>query len=390
VSVADRPVAILVERELRTRLRDRTFRISTVVSLVVIVGLAVLPKVFGGGTSTWEIGAVGADASGAARLAAAVAPDGREASVVELDAASAEAAVRAGEVDVALLADGSLLADEDVPDALGALLQGAWRQHELADALVDAGVDPLEAERIAASPERPVRLLDPPDEERDRRVGFLVVGIILLYGQLIGYGFMVASGVVEEKSTRVVEVLLAKVRTRDLLVSKILGIGAIGVAQLATFVLVGLVAFRLADRFELPSGVWPSAVALLAWFLLGFVFYAALFAVAGALAARAEDLQSSSGPITLVVVLSFLGAVTAAGDTGSTLAQVLSFVPTTAPMVMPVRTAAGDAGWLDVVASVAIVVASGLLLVRLADVVYRRAALRTGARSRLRAVLRGT
>jgi ABC-2 type transport system permease protein len=381
-------VWILVERELRVRLRNRAFIVSTVVSVLLVVAVAVLPKVFGGNTSTWEIGAVGTDATDAARAAADAAPIDRQAQLVALTEQEVREALSTGDVDVVVLEDGTLVGNESVNEDLDALLQSAWRQQVLTGALVDAGVDETAAGELAAAPARPVELLDPPDDERDRRVGFLVFGVILLYGQLLGYGFAVASGVVEEKASRVVEVLLAKVRPRQLLASKVLGIGAIGLGQLLLFVGVGLLAFRLANRFEIPPGMLPSVAGLMGWFVLGFALYAAMFAVAGSLAARVEDLQSSSGPITLVVALSFIGAVTAASDPEGTLATALSFIPTTAPMVMPIRSAAGAASWWQIGVSITIVVVSGLLTMWLADLVYRRAALRTVGRSKLVQVLR--
>jgi ABC-2 type transport system permease protein len=382
-------VRVLVEREIGTRLRDRAFVISTLVSLLLVVGIAVLPAVFGGSPSTWTVGAVGTEATAAAQLVVDVAPAEREAELVVFDDDEAlRAAVADGTVDVGVASAGALLGDDGISGELEALVQAAWRQRSLVAALTDAGVPADEANSIAAAPPLPVTLLDPPDEERDRRVGFLVVGVILLYGQLVGYGFAVASGIVEEKSSRVIEVLLAKVRTRQLLLAKVVGIGLVGLLQLIALVVVGLVAFQLSGRFEIPPGTWPSAFMLLGWFLVGFAMYASLFAVVGALAARAEDLQNSAGPISLVVAASFIGAVSASSDPSGTLAQVLSFVPTTGPMVMPIRVAAEEAAAWEIAASLAITLASVALIMRLADVVYRRAALHTSSRIGLRQVLR--
>ena len=380
---------VLVEREIGTRLRDRAFVISTLVSLLLVVGIAVLPAVFGGSPSTWTVGAVGTEATAAVQLVVDVAPAERDAELVVFDDdESLLAAVADGTVDLGVASSGALLGDDGISGELEALVQAAWRQQSVVAALTDAGVPADEANSIAAAPPLPVTLLDPPDEERDRRVGFLVVGVILLYGQLVFYGFAVASGIVEEKSSRVIEVLLAKVRTRQLLLAKVVGIGLVGLLQLIALVVVGLVAFQLSGRFEIPPGTWPSAFMLLGWFLVGFAMYASLFAVVGALAARAEDLQNSAGPISLVVAASFIGAVTASSDPSGTLAQVLSFVPTTGPMVMPIRVAAEEAAAWEIAASLAITLASVALIMRLADVVYRRAALHTSSRIGLRQVLR--
>jgi ABC-2 type transport system permease protein len=383
------PVRIVAGREIAVRLQERSFLVSTALSLLAIVAIAVVPVLFGGdGPGRWQIGAVGTTAGEAAELAAAAAPADRDAEVIPLAADAADAAVRDGDVDVVLLADGSLVGDEDVDDQLQGLLQGAWAQQQLVDALVAAGVPAADAVAVASAPPGEVRLLDPPDEERDRHVGFVVVGVLLLYGQLVGYGYWVATGVVEEKTSRVVEVLLTRVRPRQLLAGKMAGLGALGLGQFVVFVAVGLAAFAASGRFSIPPGVWPSAAGLLVWFLVGFVVYAALFALAGALAGRVEDLQNSSGPVLLVVTASFMGTVAAAGDPGGTLARVLSFLPPSAPLAMPMRMAHGGVAVWEVAVAGALTVAAAYALVLLAERAYTGAALRSGARTPLRAALR--
>jgi ABC-2 type transport system permease protein len=381
-------VRTVARREIRVRLADRAFRISTAVTLLAVVALAVLPAVFGGDPSPWRIGATGDLAEAAATRVLPAMPDDRAPTVRRLDPVTARAAVADGDLDVVLGDDGGLLGDESVDEELAGLLVAGWQQERLVRALVERGSAPAEAERVATTPPAPLRLLDPPDEERDRLIGFAVVGVFLLYSQLLGYGLWIASGVVEEKSSRVVEILLAKVGARQLLVGKVVGIGVIGAAQLAAVVAVGTVAFVATGRFPLPDGTMLSAVGLVGWFLLGYVLYAAVFAVAGALAARSEDLQNTTGPFNLVVTLSFIGAVTAAGDPGGTLARVLTWVPSATVMVLPVRVAAGEVPLWEVVLPIGAVLATTAGLVVLADVVYRRAALRTSGRTRLRDVLR--
>jgi ABC-2 type transport system permease protein len=388
VSAGPGPVRLVAGREIAVRLTERSFLISTALSLVVLVAVAVLPGLFGGGRDAWRIGAVGVTAGDVAALAASAAPEDRDTEVVPLDDDEVDAAVRAGDVDVAVRADGTLVGDEDVDDDLAALLQGAWRQQQLVDALVDRGVAAPDATALATAPAGPVRLLDPPDEDRERHVGFVVVGVLLLYGQLVGYGYWVATGVVEEKSSRVVEVLLAKLRPRQLLAGKVLGLGALGLGQFVLFVAVGLAAFAVSGRFSIPPGVWPSALGLVGWFLIGFVVYAAMFALAGALAGRVEDLQNGSGPVLLIVGASFVGTITAATDPGGTLARVLSFLPPSAPLAMPIRIADGSAAAWEIGVAAVLTMASAWALVLLAERAYTGAALRSGVRTPLRAALR--
>ncbi|MDP9401464.1 MAG: ABC transporter permease [Actinomycetota bacterium] len=112
-----------------------------------------------------------------------------------------------------------------------------------------------------------------------------------------------------------------------------------------------------------PTTRWAFAV-VLAFFVVGYAFYAALFAVAGALVPRQEEIQQTSTPITIVLFASFFLSFAALNDPGSTLARVLSFVPPSAPMVLPVRLIAGEVAAWEVALGVALLVlASAALLV---------------------------
>lgn len=175
-------VQLIAGREITTRLRDRTFRLSTAFSVLVIVAIAVLPGFFRGDTATWEIGAVGRSAQGVAERLAAMAPAERAASVIELAGEdAARVAVEAGDVDVAVLAGGTLLADEGIGAELSSALQQSWSTQRLTDGLDRLGVPADEVSALLDVAPAEVTLLDPPDEERDRRVGFVAVGAILLF-----------------------------------------------------------------------------------------------------------------------------------------------------------------------------------------------------------------
>ena len=239
------------------------------------------------------------------------------------------------------------------------------------------GVPPGVIDDLTSSSLGQLTLLDPPDEDRDRRLGFATVGVVLMFTQLIGYCYWVAMGVVEEKSSRVIEVVLSKVRPRDLLAGKVLGIGGLGLAQLVLFVAVGLGTFSLADRFPIPPGVWPVTAAIVVAFVLGYLLYASLFSIAGAMAARVEDLQTTSTPFSLLVTGNYLAAMARLGDPAGSLAYVLSFVPFSSPMVMPLRIAYGDAAVWEVALAAAALIAMAVVLIRIAERVYRGGVLRT-------------
>lgn len=380
---------LVAGREVRARVRERSFVVSTLISLAVIVAIAVVPTLLDDGPSTWEIGAVGADAGAAAAIAADVAPSERGATVRDFsDDAAARRAVAAGDVDVAVAGDGSMIGREDVDDDLASALAQAWTSQRLGAELRQQGMTADEVAAATAFAPPAVELLEPPDEEQDRRVGFAAVGSILLFMQLIGFGYWVAMSIVDDKTSQVVEVLLAKVRPRSLLAGKVMGIGLIGALQLVAFVAVGLGAFTIADRFPVPPGVWPLAGVVVGAFLVAYALYAALFAIAGALAARVEDLQTTAGPCTFVMTGAYLGAIASLADPAGTWSRWLSYVPFSSPLVMPIRLAHGSAAAWELVVATIIALATAGVLVVLADRVYRHGALRLRRATKLRHALR--
>jgi len=154
-------------------------------------------------------------------------------------------------------------------------------------------------------------------------------------------------------------------------------IGVIGVA--------GALAF---DVVELPGQLIGTVLTVIAWFVLGYAFYASVFAAAAALVSRQEDLGSVITPASILLVIGFLVALQAAQDPGSTLATVTSYVPGLSPMVMPVRQAAGEAAWWEVAAAVVLMLVAIAVIVRIGGRVYAGALLRTGGKVKLREALK--
>ena len=205
---------------------------------------------------------------------------------------------------------------------------------------------------------------------------------------LIFYGQAVAQGVTEEKSSRVVELLLTTVTPRRLLTGKVLGIGLLGLAQLLLAGCAALVAGRLAGGAGLPSAASAAVALVLLWFILGYAFYSVAFAAVGALVSRQEDLSTAIVPITLVMTGSFyLALIVADGNPDGTLAQVAAFVPPLAPMVVPTRMVLGNMTALGLAAAVAVDLVATAGLVLIAARIYERAILRTGAPVKLRRLL---
>jgi len=280
-----------------------------------------------------------------------------------------------------------VIVEAELEDRLRFLVQEANRQVETEAALAGAGVDGDLARRVLDPDPLEVAPLNPPEEESDREA-LVFFGTMILYGQLLGFGYWVASGVVEEKSSRVVEILLAKAPAAQLLAGKIVGIGVLGLVQLVGFVVLGLVVANASGSVDLPPETVTVAVQVVAWFVLGFAFYSCLFAMGGALASRAEELQSTTTPLTMLAVGSFFAAIFAGGDPDGTVARVATFLPPSAPLVLPVRVAAGEVGAGTVILSVAIVLASIVAVVALAAKVYAGGAMHLRGQLKLRSALR--
>lgn len=381
-------IRLVARRELVEQIRGRSFLISTAITLVILIAIIVVPRLFGvGRPETFDVGVVGGTS---ARVGQALAAQAGAAGVkVRLqqpaDLAAAETAVRDGKLDLAIVDGRELLVKADVNEQLSLLAQSASRTLRAQERLAAPGLDQAEIQSTLVPSPLPVRSLEPVDQTERSKRAIATVSIFLLYGQLIGYCFAVAMGVVEEKATRVVEVLLAAVRPLQLLAGKVVGLGLVGLIQLTAIGAVGLTVAIAVDAISLPAGALGTIGWVLVWFLLGYAFYSSLFAVAGAIVSRQEELQNTAAPLNLLMVGSFLVAFMGAGSNpGSTLATVSSFLPPVAPLVMPVRIAAGEVAAWQVAASLGTMLVSILAVVLLASRLYEGAVLRTGARVKLR------
>ncbi len=358
------------------------------ITLVILVGIIVITNALDRGTS-FDVVVVGEGSASIAEdvtTAASVLGVGVDVGTLPDDEA-AERSVRSGEADAAIIDAARILVRAEPPAQLVELIQAASIRQRSLEALVEAGLSEEQIRSALTQQPLPVDALEPVDQRRRELAAVAFVGVLILYGQLFAYGYWVAAGVVEEKSSRVIEVLLATVRPSQLLRGKIFGIGALALAQLVVIGFVGLVTSYAVGRLEFPSGALAIVGLVLFWFVLGFFFYAGLFAVAGSIVTRQEDLQSTMTPLTILIVGSFFIGISATSDPSSTLAAVASLLPFSAPLVMPTRIVLGEASAAEVVLSILISVASTAALIPIATKVYARAVLQTG-RVKLGQVLR--
>jgi ABC-2 type transport system permease protein len=382
---------VVAARDFSVRLHDKGFVISTMITLTVL-SVFILLRAYSGGPDSFELGYVG-DRSVADRVAALGDRAGVDVSVIGFeDGRQADAALREGRVD-AVVAGGiddvragaaTLRVLRASPDLLDQLVQAAAIGLRIDAALADAGVSNATVQDLKDQHPLDASPILLPDPDRDAKAAVAFVAVLLLYGQLFGYGIWVATGVIEEKSSRVVEVLLSAIRARQLMAGKIAGIGVLGILQLMFIATFAIALASVTGAIDLPANSYAAAALTIGWFVLGFAFYAAMFAVAGALVSRMEELQNAIVPINLLVFVSFLISVGALQDPDSTVAKVASLLPFSSALAMPVRMVLGSATTREVVASLAIVIGSTALLIPLAGRVYAGAVLRTGAKVKLR------
>jgi ABC-2 type transport system permease protein len=380
---------LVARREFVERARDRSFLISTAITVLVLMGFIIGNSLLRKSGTHFDLGVQGAASRIIAQGASTTAQTlGFQVTVHEFGSEKeAEAALRKGSVDAVLVDDAQVLVKQSAPDQLLALLQAISARERTRETLERTGLPPDRIQGALDVRPLPVRALEPVDERRRQNAVVAFVGVLALYGQLFAYGYWVASGVVEEKASRVIEVLLATIRPSQLLRGKILGIGILGLCQLMLIGGAGVVAARTVGSLRFPAGaVWAIGVVLL-WFVLGYFFYATLFAVAGAIVPRQEDLQATMTPLTIVIIGSFFIGITAVQNPSSSLAAVASFLPFSAPLVMPTRMVLGQLSAWHALLSAAITVGATLALIPVATKVYSRAVLRTG-RVRVREVLR--
>jgi ABC-2 type transport system permease protein len=377
---------LVAKRDFWVRLRDKGFVISTSITMAVFT-VFILLRAFGGGdTPTYDLGLLGEGSDRIGRLSAQAAPSqGAEIRTVTVaDRAAGEAMLGDGSLDAVLIDGSRLLVNEDVPPQLEASVQTAIVADRIQGSLRDAGVAPEEAAQVLDPSPVPVSSLVPVDPDREANSTVAFVAVLLLYGQLFGYGVWVATGVIEEKSSRVVEILLSTIRARQLLAGKIAGIGALGLLQLLFIATYGIVLASATGALDIPVHAVGTAGLAIGWFVLGFAFYASLFAVAGSLVARMEELQNAIVPLNLLILASFFISIGAVEDPDSTLAVIASIVPFSSSLAMPVRVALGSATPVQVGLALAVLLGSTALLVPLAGRLYAGAVLQTGGRVKLR------
>jgi len=349
---------LVAEREILSQVRAKAFIISTAITLALVIGGIILSSVLGGRTETTQIAVVGS-------VPAAVA-DSEVIEVTEVATRDeAEKLIKSEDVAAALVPD-----DSAVGFALVAL-------DEAPDGLVAA---------LSVSPE--VELLDASETPSGLRIIIgLAFGIVFMIA-VLGSGATIMQNTVQEKQSRVVEILLAAVPARALLAGKILGNSVIGVGTAAAIAAAASLGLAITGQGELLDLLSAPLIWFVVFFIFGFVLVASVFAAGAALVSRQEDTGAVMTPAMMLVMIPYFGVVFF-GD-NPTIMTILSYVPFSAPVAMPVRLFFGEAQWWEPLISLALLVAATAVVVLIASKIYTNSLLRMGSRVSLRDALKAS
>jgi ABC-2 type transport system permease protein len=385
---------LLTKREFVSRAKSKVFLVTMAVIALAIIAIGPVVSLFADDPEPIRIGIVGVEPAGIEEgLAARAALSEREVEITRYDSvAAAEADLEEGTVE-ALLVDGtSIVFNEEESFVVVQVITDSVNSRARIALMENLGLTPEEMQQLNDPAQISVRTLVVPDpEERPRRVAAFA-GVLVLFGTILTFGQFVAIGTVEEKQNRVVEILLSRVKASQVLVGKVLGIGALGLVQLLVMAAAALVAINIIDIEGISLGsIGAEIVAgVFFWFLLGYTLYAFLYAALGATVSRQEDLQGVLVLPAVFILPAFFIAQLAVGDPDLAIVRFGSFFPPWTPMIMPIRMALGSAQPWEVAISIALVLAGIVLLVWVGSRVYSGALLRTGGTVKLRDAWRST
>lgn len=352
-----RAVGIVAQREIMVNLRSKAYLISAAIvllgALAAVIFSSVGPQLF---QSTTTVAVVAQTEQVVSAL-----PD-TEVTVVD-DAEAARDLVASEEVDAAVLPGDGLsgilvIGDREAPDGIIAALSIA-----------------PDVELLDANAPNPgiVYLIG---------LGF---GLVFMMASM-SFGYGIAGSVVEEKQTRIVEILLASVPAKALLAGKIIGNSLLAFVQIALIAAVVLIGGAVTDNAVIVDGLGAPIAWFVGLFTVGFVLMASLFAAAAAMVSRSEDLGSTTTPIMMLVMLPYVAVILF--NNNPLALQIMSFVPFSAPVAVPMRAYLGTMEWWEGLLSFGIVIAATALVVTFAGRVYERSLLRTGKPVKLREALR--
>ena len=391
-------IGLVAKREIKERGKSKPYLITSTLTALFVIALIVLPGLFGDETDVFEIGSVGQGNTAVIETAETLGNTGDEAGeepsmrleeVTFESRQDAEAALAEGEVSVVLV-DGTEMIIEREGGVFGSgggprdLLQQAAGAIALEEVIAESGESAEAVIDIISSQTLEVTPLVEPDRDTDAASVVSYFGLILLYMAIILYGTWILTGVTEEKSNRVVEVMISAIRPWQLLAGKIAGIGFLALIQFTGTIAIALITVRLFATFDIPEISAMALINLAIWFVLGFLLYAVLFGAAGSLVGRVEDAQSAAMPMTIFSVIGFFAGFAVLGDPDGVVAVISTFVPFTAPFTVPIRVSLQAIDGWEYALAVVITTIMIYLAIRAAGRIYAGGILKSGSRTKIR------
>ncbi|WP_151774128.1 ABC transporter permease [Streptomyces abyssomicinicus] len=390
-ALRDRTWWIVATREMSVKVRDRGFLVSTGITLLLILGVLGFQVFMGTSAREVTVATVGDEPQQVLEVSTALAGASGEDVSFEPRPVGSAAEVRAlvldDEAEVGLLAAGergwelvgASERDSDAEIWIGA----AVRQMVMEQNAAAAGTSMAE---LAAGGEVSYELLEPGKPSGMTLYFTTFVFTFLFYFSSVLLGSGLATSVVEEKQNRIVEIVASSIRVRDLLIGKTLGATLMALAQIALLAGVAVVALLVTGRHQLLEQISGGLGWYLVFYTVGVAVLACVFAAAGAVSTRHEDIASTTTPVSTVLMVMMFASLLA----GGTLKTVLSFLPLGSVMVMPSRLVSGDAAWWEAAAALLISLVAAAVVIRLAERIYRRALMQTSGKLTFRQALRLT
>jgi ABC-2 type transport system permease protein len=390
-------VGLVARREILERVRGRIFRVGTIIILLVVGAAIVIPKIHSNNkTPAQQVGVVGVPD---AALTQVIKYSGKQDKVPvhvvsEPTEESARAALGDGKLDVAIVNGDKILVNQpitsDSTNDTATLVAVLAPELGVLHAYQQAGLSGTQIEQVASARPVPVESLQRNNKSKSANRGTSVIGVILIFLMLNQYNTWILMGVMQEKASRVVEVLLAALRPIQLLGGKVLGIGLVAMGQATLIVGFAFIVSKAVGSDLLRGTGGLLLLSDLVWLVLGYAFYSWLFAAAGSTAERQDQVQTLALPLSLPILVAYVYSITVASSGNpSLLFKVLAYLPPTAPFAMPVLVGLDQVAWWQFLISVVLAIGGTALMAWFAAGVYRRAVLKSGQRVRLRELRSG-
>ncbi|MCT1802132.1 MULTISPECIES: ABC transporter permease [Kocuria] len=378
------PWLTVMNREIGVKLRDRAFVLSTVLTVLGIIGLTAFMFFMGERTTSYTVAATDPQS---VTVAEAARDSAEDKTTLEVQSASPEEArelLQNEDIDAAVSRSDNewvLTARNSMDASLSGMLSDAAKDVTAQQNAADAGTT---TEQLTAGSEVQTRTLS---DEPDRGVAANVLGFVfamLFYTAAIIFGMAIANSVLEEKQNRVVEILATAIPVRHILYGKVAGNCLLAYAQIILYGAVGLLGVNLLGRAESIGWILQASGWFIGFFVVGFAAQASIWAVLGSLASRTEDLQSNTGPIMSVLIAALLVGLFAKG----TWLTVASYVPLVSSVAMPVRMLTDTVQWWEPWLALGLCAVFGLIMFRVGERVYQRAVFQGGQALTWRKALR--